>query len=123
VIGFDCVIRVSLGDLTGAGDQLVERPWGDSRAVGADLGRARPLLRCVGDESASRGHVPFLGDHNIDDLLKLIDCPVRIDPAPGRCGRGVIDKSVITGRHAARSCRVDQQGVCSAAPSGQWSRD
>jgi hypothetical protein len=48
VIGFDRVVSVLLGDMTGGRHQLIEHPRVSGRAVGGDLGRGRPVLSASG---------------------------------------------------------------------------
>jgi len=77
VIGFDRVVRISLGDVTGGGYQLIEHPRVGGRAVSGDLGGGRPVPECAGEESPGGDHVPLLGDQHVDDLPELIDRPIQ----------------------------------------------
>jgi hypothetical protein len=51
MIGFDPVVGVGLGVVPGARSQLIEDGRVDRCLVGDDLGRGRPVLECVGEES------------------------------------------------------------------------
>jgi hypothetical protein len=73
VIGFDRVVSVLLGDMTGGRHQLIEHPRVGGRAISGDLDRGRPVIKGTGEESASGGQIPLLGDHHVDDLPVLVD--------------------------------------------------
>lgn len=57
------------------------------------------MLESLGEEPASGDQIPFLSDQHVNDLAKLVDRTVQIDPLPGdldtlRCGgRGSSDVS------------------------------
>src|SRR6185312_11305647 len=68
VIGFDRVVSVLLGDMTGGRRQLIEHPRVGGRAISGDLDRGRPVIKGTGEESASGGQIPLLGDHDVNDL-------------------------------------------------------
>ena len=53
MIGFDRVVSVLLGDMTGSGHQLVEHPRVGGRVISGDLNRRRPVLQGAGEELAS----------------------------------------------------------------------
>lgn len=119
MISFDPVVGILLGDMTGDGHQLIEHPRVGSRAVGGDLSRRRPVLKGAGEESPGGCQVSLLGDQHVDDLPESVDCSVQINPPSGDLGVGLIDAPAITWRMSARSCRIDQQGCESAAPTGR----
>jgi hypothetical protein len=76
VIGFDRIVSVLLGDMTGRRHQLIEHPWVGGRAVSGHLDRGRPVLQGVGEELPGGRQVPLLGDQHVDDLPELVDCSV-----------------------------------------------
>ena len=76
VIGFDRVISVLLGDMTGSGHQLVEHSRVGSRVISGDLNRRRPVFQGASEESPGGRQIPLLGDQHVDDLPELVDGPV-----------------------------------------------
>ena len=58
VIGFDRVVSVLLGDVTGGRRELIEHPRIGGRAISGDLDRGRPVIKGAGEESASRSQIP-----------------------------------------------------------------
>src|SRR5437868_6409830 len=69
VIGFDRIVSVLLGDMTGRRHQLIKHPRVGGRAVSSDLGRGRPVLEGAGEESSRGRQVPLL------DTRTSITCP------------------------------------------------
>jgi hypothetical protein len=47
----------------------------------------------MGEESASGREIPFLCDEDVNDLAKLVDRPVQIDPPPGDFDVRFVDRS------------------------------
>ena len=76
MVGFDCVVRVLLGDVAGRGQQLIKHSRIRSSPVGAHLGRSCAVVERLGEEPASGREIPLLRDENIDDLAELVDRPV-----------------------------------------------
>src|SRR5256885_5624314 len=93
--GFDRVVFVLLGDMTGARHQLVEYPRVGGRVISGDLGRRRPVVQGAGEESPGGRQVPLLGDQHVDDLPELVDGPVEIHPPSRDLGVGLIDEPPI----------------------------
>jgi hypothetical protein len=97
VIGFDQVVSVLLGDMTGGGHQLIEHPRVGGRAISADLDRGQPVIKGTGEELTSGGQIPLLGDYDVDDLPELIDRSVQIDPSAADLDVRFVGKPTITG--------------------------
>ena len=108
VIGFDRVISVLLGDMTGGGYQLVEHPRVGSRVISDDLHRGRPVVQGAREKSPGGRQVPLLCDQHVDDLPELINSPVQIHPPSRNFGVGLIDQPTIACGVPTGSCRVDQ---------------
>jgi hypothetical protein len=109
MISYDRVVSVLLGDMTGSGHQLIKHPRVGGRAISADLDRGRPVIKGAGEESASGGQIPLLGDHNVNDLAELVDRSVQIDAPAADLDVRFVDKPTITGGVPAGPGRIDQQ--------------
>jgi hypothetical protein len=109
VIGFNRVVSVLLGDMTGGGHQLIEHPRVGGRAISGDLDRGRPVIKGTGEESASGGQIPLLGDHDVNDLAELVDRSVQIDPPTADLDVRFVDKPTIAWGVPAESGRINQQ--------------
>ena len=109
VIGFDRVVCVLLGDMTGRRRQLIEHPRVGGRAISGDLDRGRPVVKGAGEESASGGQIPLLGDHDVNDLAELVDRSVQIDPPAADLDVRFVDKPTIAWGVPAGSGRINQQ--------------
>jgi hypothetical protein len=102
VISFDRVVRILLGDVASRGQQLIEHPRIRSSPVGAHLGRLWTVVERLCEEPASGRQVPFLGHKDVNNLPKLVDRPVQIDPSPGDFDVGLVDEPPITPERADR---------------------
>jgi hypothetical protein len=92
------------------GDQLVEDPQVDKRAVGRDLGRDSAGAQRPGEETPRGRQVTPPRQQNIYDLAMLIDRPVEIGPLTSDLQVGLVDKPPVTGSVAARPGRLDELG-------------
>lgn len=54
----------------------------ERRLIGADLARARTMLKNADEKPPCDGQVPSLGHQHVDDLPVLVDRPIQIDPSP-----------------------------------------
>jgi hypothetical protein len=89
--------------------QLLEHPRVGGRAVSGDLDRGRPVIKGAGEESASGGQIPLLGDHDVNDLAELVDRSVQIDPPTADLDVRFVDKPTIAWGVPAESGRINQQ--------------
>jgi hypothetical protein len=108
VICLDRVVPVLLDGVQGRGDQLVEDPRVDRRAVGRDLDRDRARSQRPGEEAPRGRQVTPHGQQDIDDLAMLIDRPVEIDPLAGDLQVGLIDEPPVTRSVTARPGSLDE---------------
>jgi hypothetical protein len=67
------------------------------------------MVERLDEESASGREIPFLRDEDVDDLAKLVDRPVQIDPPPGHFDISFIDEPPITGGMPTGTARIHQQ--------------
>ena len=102
MIGFDGVVRVVLHDVARGGQQLIDHPRVGRRPISAHLGGAWAVLEGAGEEPASGRQIPILRDEDVDDLAILVDCPVKIGPAPGDLAPAKLDLSGGTRRWRRR---------------------
>src|SRR5690348_5084908 len=102
VIGFDRVVSVLLGDMTGGRHQLIEHPRVGGGTISGDLDRGRRVIKGAGKEPTGGRQVSLLGDQHINDLPELVDCPVQIDPSSDDLGVCFVDEPAITGRMSTR---------------------
>lgn len=83
MIGLDGVIGVLLHDVACARQQLVEHPRIGGCSVGGHFAGLWTVLEGTGEEPAGGDQIPFLSDQHVDDLAKLVDRTVQIDPPSG----------------------------------------
>jgi hypothetical protein len=79
MIGLDGVIGVLLYDVACARQQLVEHPR-IGCSVGGHFAGVATVLEGTGEEPADGDQIPFLRDQHVNDLAKLVDQPIQIDP-------------------------------------------
>jgi hypothetical protein len=108
VISFDRVVGILLGDVTRGGQQFIEHSRIPRSPVGGHFGRAWAVVERMGEEPAGDREIPFLCDEDVNDLAKLVDRPVQIDPPPGDFDVRFVDEPPITGGVPAGLCCVDQ---------------
>jgi hypothetical protein len=65
------------------------------------------MLESMGEEPASGDQIPFLSDQHVNDLPKLVNRTVQIDPLPGDLDIRFIDEPAIARHVPAGSCRID----------------
>jgi hypothetical protein len=90
VICLDRIIGVLLHGMQGRGDQLVEHPRVNGRAVGGDLGRDGARAQRPGEEPPRRAQVAPRRQEDIDDLAVLVDGPLQVRPLAGHLDVGLI---------------------------------
>lgn len=96
VTGFHGVVGVSVGDVAGCREQLVDDARVGPCPVSADLDRHHTdLLPRLGEERSGGVQVPALGRQDLDDLAVLIDGPVQVVPCPGDLDVGFVDEPPI----------------------------
>jgi hypothetical protein len=81
MVCFDRIVCVLLGDVTGAWQPLVERPWVGGRAVGGHFGRWWTVLQRLGEELPGGFQITLFGDQDVDDLAELVDRSVQVNPS------------------------------------------
>lgn len=81
VIGFDAVVGILIGDVAGAGEQLVEHRRVHARQVGGHLHRRRRGSQRLLEEPAAGTKIAAVEQENIDDLAVLVHRPVQVHPA------------------------------------------
>jgi hypothetical protein len=109
VVRLDQVVRILLGNVTGARQQLIEHPRVGRRPISAHLGWAWAVLQRTGEEPAGGCQIPLLADQDVDDLTELVNSPIQIAPLPRNLAPGFIDELPITTGVPAGPCRLDQQ--------------
>ena len=67
------------------------------------------MIKGAGEESASGGQIPLLGDHDVNDLAELVDRSVQIDPPTADLDVRFVDKPTIACGVPAGSSRINQQ--------------
>jgi hypothetical protein len=77
VVALDPVVGELLNIFERLGQQLVEDRWVDGGPVGGDLDRASGADRRPLKEPPWRWDVTALGQHHVDDLAELVDCPIQ----------------------------------------------
>jgi hypothetical protein len=108
VVCFNRVVRVLLDGVQGRGDQLIENPRVDVRAVGRNLGRDSAGAQRLGEEAPRRPQVTPHGQQDVDDLAMLIDGPVEIAPLTCDLQVGLVGEPPVFWDVAARSGSLDE---------------
>jgi len=67
------------------------------------------VLKSSGEEPAGGRPVPFLRHEHVNDLPKLVDRAVEVDPPPGHLDIRFINEPSIPGSVPAGACRINQQ--------------
>ena len=67
------------------------------------------MLEGVGEGPAGGRQIPIGGDHHVDDLPKLVDRPVQINPLAGDFDVGLVGEPAISRDVPAGPRRVDEQ--------------
>jgi hypothetical protein len=76
VVCLDQVIRILPDGVQRRGNQLVQDPRVDGRAVGRDLDGHRADAHRLGEEAPRGGQVTPGRQQDADDLATLIHCPI-----------------------------------------------
>ena len=109
MIGLDGIIPVLLHNMAHGRQQLIEQPRISRCPVGAHLAWARAVLKSSGEEPAGGRPVPLLRHQHINDLPKLVDRPVEVDPPAGNLDICFIDEPSIPGSVPTGACCINQQ--------------
>ena len=77
VIGFNPIVGVALGVVSGTQDALLEDRRVDRCLVGDDLSRGRPVLKCTSEEIVGCRQGPLRGKPTPRSPAQLVDRPVH----------------------------------------------